>query len=522
MSQLTNNRRKRSITRIVVIILVLIIGPAAFLIYNSTRDRTLQVRAAVIESGDITSMMTINTVIHPGSVQKTTISQQKVKSVLVKPGDQVKKGDILVTFDLSELQDQLQAAKDARAQAEEAVAKVEELAKTQAGSSQKALQDLQKQISRLSAGLSGATGAISQLGQTIPASLNIQNGLVESVRAKLAEIDPSAPDAQEQIEAVLAMLTAGVQISASTEYQKQLGLLDQSLTKMNSAVTGLLGSLTNTSSLTGLLGSGSMSSQLTSLASSAQTAVAQTIQAEKLAQQALDSALESIVAETDGMIAVVNAEPGEYAGTAGTSISSPFGSSLSGLGTNQEPVIVLYDNTRPKAFFQANRYDSNKIAVGMPVIYHQDGKTWYGKITYKGRIASNADLEGENGTSSLLGDVSSVSGLSSEPVIEVEMSIEGDDLTSLTLGFNLEAEIQTASAQVVLLLPAEAMKKELGKYFVFVIGADSRLIRRVITPGIQSDTYVEIKEGLAAGEKVVLNPTNDLAEGRIVREKNDE
>jgi multidrug efflux pump subunit AcrA (membrane-fusion protein) len=98
------------------------------------------------------------------------------------------------------------------------------------------------------------------------------------------------------------------------------------------------------------------------------------------------------------------------------------------------------------------------------------------------------------------------------------MSVRGDDLSHLVLGFNIDAEVQTAFAQDVLLLPAEAMKRELGVYYVFVLESDGRLRRQPITPGIQSDTQVEVKEGLAEGEKVVLAPANELADGMLVEE----
>ena len=311
---------------------------------------------------------------------------------------------------------------------------------------------------------------------------------------------------------------------------------------MSNALSGLLGSLTSTSTLSGLLGGSSAASQVTSLVSSAATAAAQARQAEALAQSAVDNAKETLYAEIDGVVAQVNAKPGEYVGAAGSSLnsslsgslgnslssllggsssgssSSPSAASLSSLAAGSDPVIVIYDNTHPKAFFQANRYDSAKLAVGMPVTYTQDNRTWQGKITYKGRIASNVSLTG-NSSGSLLGSMSSSSVLSSEPMIDLEMSIEGDNLSDLTLGFNLDAEIQTASAANVLLLPAEAMKKELGEYYVFVVGADNRLVRRVFTPGIQSDLYAQVISGLQAGDRVVLNPTNNLSEGLLIKEK---
>jgi HlyD family secretion protein len=67
-------------------------------------------------------------------------------------------------------------------------------------------------------------------------------------------------------------------------------------------------------------------------------------------------------------------------------------------------------------------------------------------------------------------------------------------------------------------VPAEALKKELGEIFVFVLMPDGKLQKRIIVPGIQSALYAQVLSGLSAGEKVVLSPTNDLADGLEVRE----
>lgn len=535
MSQITNNRRKRAIRRWIAVILILVIGPAVWLVYDATRDRSPSVQTATLATGNITSVMMINTVIRPGSAQETYISSELVKSVRVKPGDQVKKGDILVTFDLTEFKNALATATKARKQAESAAAQASRLAADQAESAADALESLQRQINKLSSGLSGASGAVSKLGSTSPVQVDVQDGLAESIAGQLALIDPSSPDAACQIQEIADSMLAGVKISCNPEFEEQMKNLNQSVNKMGSSVTGLLTSL-GSGNISGLLGGSSITSQLGSLSTSAQTIVSQAIQAEALAKKALDNAVESIKAETDGIVAEVNAKAGEYAGSStsalGSSLNSSLSSALGGsldssLGSisgSQKPVIVLYDNTHPKAYFQANRLDSSKLAVDMPVIYTQDGGTWSGKITYKGRIASNVSLsDGSSSDSgSLLGSMTSASGLSSEPMIDIEMSIEGKRLTDLTLGFNLDAEIQTASAENVLLLPAEAMKKELGEYFVFVVGSDNRLERRTFTPGIQSDLFAEIVSGLKAGEKVVLNPSNDLTDGMHVKVKDND
>ncbi len=538
MSQISNNRRKRAIRRGIAVILILVVGPSAWLIYNNLRDHSPIVRTSTLAAGNITSIMSITTTIKPGAVQKTYVSRQLVKTVLVQAGDQVKKGDPLIVFDLTEQKEQQEAAANAKKQAEEAAAKISATLASQSKNAQTAQTDLQRQISRLSTGVSGLTSALSGLGGTNPVLLSIEDNLAQTIAGQLALIDPASPDAAAKVQEVLETMLAGVQIGDNPAYGQQLDQLDQSVEKINSAFTGLLKSLTSSTGLVSSLGGSSAISQLGELSAAAQTAVAQATQAEKLARQALDAAVETIYAETDGIIAQVNAVAGEYAGSSGStsssSLASLFGgdsnnsgnsaSALDSLSASQTPVIILYDNTRPKAVFQANRLDSKKLAVGMPVTYRQDDKTWQGKITYKGKIASNSSLgdSSSDSQSNLLGSMSSVSGLTAEPVIDLEMSIEGEGLTDLTLGFNLDAEIETASAKNVLLLPAEAMKKELGVYYAFVLGADNRLIRRTFTPGIQSDRYAEVLEGLQVGDKVILNPSNDLSDGLPVKEKNDE
>jgi len=262
--------------------------------------------------------------------------------------------------------------------------------------------------------------------------------------------------------------------------------------------------------------------------SQAQTAVATAAQAETLAREALEQAKLDIRAEFDGLIVSVNVKPGDTVGSAATSalgsslggsLGSMFGTSLGSssaltgsLGT-AEPVLVLYDNISPKAVFRANRPDSTRLKTGMSVTYEQDGKTFFGEITYKAKIASTSgsSLGSSSGSSSMFGgqDITSIG----EPMLDIEMSIRGHDQDELILGFTIDAQIETDSAINVPCIPAEALKRELGEYFVFVVKADSTLEKRFITPGIQSDMDAQILEGLADGERVVLNPSNNLAEG---------
>ena len=222
MSQITNHRRGRAIRRGLAVILILVVGPAAYLVYDLTRDRTPEVRTAVLSNGPITSVMTITTSIRPGSIQETRINQQLGKEVLVQPGDQVRRGDPLMTFDLTGLREQLQSATELRQQTESAAAEVNRLAATQATEAQKSVQNLQTQVNRLSAGLTGSVQSVSRLSATAPNTVTVDESLIDTIVQQLAAIDLSAPDAAAQIRQLLVLLTGSIQVTANPDYETQL------------------------------------------------------------------------------------------------------------------------------------------------------------------------------------------------------------------------------------------------------------------------------------------------------------
>ncbi|NLO37626.1 MAG: biotin/lipoyl-binding protein [Clostridiaceae bacterium] len=518
MSQNSMLRRRRAIRRGLVLLLIAVLAVAAILFFYGTRDKTPVVRAAAIGRGDITSIMYLTAQLKPGAIQEVSVGRQLVETVAVKVGDQVRQGDTLITFDLSELEEQLEEARRLRQETEDAISQMTGELGDQAASAQKAMQNLQYQINKLSGNIAGSFSALNNLTGLPPYTLSVDQAAIDELTVRLQAVDRDAPDAAGQYEEILRSYGDTVRVVASDDYQKQLDKLRASLNGASSATTGLLSSVANPDLLTGL----TATSGAAGMAQSAQSLLSQAVQAELMAENALNNAVGEIVAEFDGLVAQVNAIPGTY--TAPEAASSLNGldalSGLSGLGGlasgSTTKVLVLYDNVRPVATYQANRYDASRLAVGMPVTYHQEGRDYYGEVSYKSRFATSVDPAGS--ADSLFGGMGGVGGLTSEPALTVDMTVRGDDLSHLVLGFNIDAEVQTAFAQNVLLLPAEAMKRELGVYYVFVLEADGRLRRQPISPGIQSDTHVEVKEGLAEGDRVVLGPANDLTDGILVEE----
>jgi RND family efflux transporter MFP subunit len=86
--------------------------------------------------------------------------------------------------------------------------------------------------------------------------------------------------------------------------------------------------------------------------------------------------------------------------------------------------------------------------------------------------------------------------------------------TPLHVGMTVEANIVLRRTPDAVLVRAGAVRE--GGH-VWVVDAAGRVSRRAVRTGVQGPRAVEIQEGLAAGEAVVLDPPAGLREGRAVR-----
>ena len=85
-------------------------------------------------------------------------------------------------------------------------------------------------------------------------------------------------------------------------------------------------------------------------------------------------------------------------------------------------------------------------------------------------------------------------------------------------GMTSEVEILVAHLKDVLTLPVAAVVEQRGKYFCWVTAA-GKTERRSLVLGLNNDQFVEVKDGVAAGDKVLLNPRAVVAEARVSEEE---
>lgn len=176
----------------------------------------------------------------------------------------------------------------------------------------------------------------------------------------------------------------------------------------------------------------------------------------------------------DGVVAEVNAEPGEFVTPSPTGIPTP-------------PAVDLIDDSCLIVSAPIDEVDAPVIREGMKAWVSLDAfpkRRWSGTVK---RIAPYV-LEKE------------------KQARTVEIEVELRDLKypdAFLAGYSADVEVVLSARQEVLRIPTEAV---LEGYRVLVYRpADGRLEERRIEPGLANWQFTEVKSGLRPGEQVVLS-----------------
>jgi len=214
----------------------------------------------------------------------------------------------------------------------------------------------------------------------------------------------------------------------------------------------------------------------------------QTDNAVNLAKISLDMARKNmqenkatIVAENAGVVTAINAVVGA-------------------VSNGMQPVIVVQDTQNLKVQVSLGKYDAKKVKLGQEVIIIGESNNYKGKVSFIDPSATKAQ---------------SISG--NETTLGAEVDVL-DKAEELKIDFDVDIEILTGQVANVLKVPIESIKAEKGnKNLIYVLQGDIVKEKEVKT-GIQSDTEVEIKQGLNKDEKVILNPSASIIDDMKVKE----
>lgn len=141
-----------------------------------------------------------------------------------------------------------------------------------------------------------------------------------------------------------------------------------------------------------------------------------------------------------------------------------------------------------------SKSDLEKIEEGQKAVATIAGKQYEGTVT---RI-SRAAAKNEKGAS----------------IIQGEIHIDNPD-TELYLGVDARVVVEGNKAENVVMIPVEAINIGKDGSFVYVV-TDGMVQKRMVTAGISSDEYTEIKKGLEVGEQVIISVDAGIEEGMAV------
>jgi membrane fusion protein, multidrug efflux system len=86
----------------------------------------------------------------------------------------------------------------------------------------------------------------------------------------------------------------------------------------------------------------------------------------------------------------------------------------------------------------------------------------------------------------------------------------------LKAGMSTTVRVLNAASEKSITIPYKAVTEQLGEYFVYVVGDSNKVSQRKITLGQQLGSSIIIKDGLKAGEKIVVQGIQNLREGAVI------
>ena len=141
-------------------------------------------------------------------------------------------------------------------------------------------------------------------------------------------------------------------------------------------------------------------------------------------------------------------------------------------------------------------------------------KSSYGDV----REGQKADIR--IGDHTYTGTVESVSGLvetdeKGASVLNAQVRIDHPDANAV-IGVDAQVSIRSADASQVPVISSEILNSGVDGDFVYTVGEDGKVKKTSVTVGIRTDTEVEIRSGLSVGDTVLQNLPDGLQVGDAV------
>ncbi len=396
-----------------------------------------------------------------------------IGNVNVKEGDLVKKGDLLISYDMEKIE------------LEQTLTQLD-VAADQGG------YDDSKQTGGRIAGLYGeAKNSIAELDQQIATT----EAVIVMTRQALSDRKAELSKKGAQLQADLACTVVGIDDDeeddirnieksrerlqkevANNTYEQQY---DPEIVKKQEELQYLEYLMSTYREKKSVMESQKASTQLNLQTKGAKEQLEAVKAADDLVNESklkdLETAAKGIIAEFDGVVTKLSVSEGSLV-SAGTELVT--------IESVDDVAVVC----------NVNKYDIINIEEGQSATAHIKNKDFACHVT---RIEKKTSEDG------------------STPGIRVEMKLDEPD-DSIILGIETKTKVQTAMLAYALLIPMDAICSDDSGDYVFVI-QDSRAVRRDVEIGVRNDEMAEVRKGLQAGEIVGWDDMSELTDGQKVK-----
>ena len=199
----------------------------------------------------------------------------------------------------------------------------------------------------------------------------------------------------------------------------------------------------------------------------------------------------TIQAPRDGMVIYPNAEEWEDA----PDIEE-------GATVHKDQILLLMpDLTKMKVNVGIHESIIDRVRLGLPV-----------RVTLPGKRISESDLSIDAEITSVA-SVAKPAGWWTGNVVKYDTMIHLPETKGLKPGMSVEVEVIIARHKNVLTIPTSAVI-ETRKGHACWVQNGSAVVRRALELGDRSDMFMEVKSGLAEGDKVVLDPLANVPEAQ--------
>jgi len=155
---------------------------------------------------------------------------------------------------------------------------------------------------------------------------------------------------------------------------------------------------------------------------------------------------------------------------------------------NNQLLIILPDTSQVVASVRVHETQSSRIQNGMPASVKVDALP---KLQLNAKVRSVGVMAEQSGMGSQVREYT------------IRLLIEGPNEWDLKPSMRCKADILLGKVEEVLAVPIQAVFVERGKSYVWT-PSGSQWVKSAITTGRNSETMIEVKSGLKAGETVLL------------------